>query len=150
MIASALLCRFADHWAAHTLRLQGSEGKELQRRWINNQTELVRLQNDNQALSESLQRLRAENTILMQKRRRLEGQFEHTQEDIKKLNIGMTSMHRDIQRINNLISQNSDLRTILQVGWRRAPPPPAGGGPFRWAAHTRLGLAGGSGSACNV
>lgn len=91
------------------------EGKDLQRRWITNQTELVRLQNDNQALSEALQRLRAENTILTQKRRRLEAQFEHTQADIKALSTNMTHLHHDIQRINALISQNSQLRTILQA-----------------------------------
>jgi len=92
---------------------KGAEGKELQRRWIGFQTELVGLSNDNAGMAEALTRLRAEHTILTQKRRRLEAAYEHTQADVKKLGAGMAHLHRDIQRINGMISQNAELRAVL-------------------------------------
>lgn len=48
---------------------KGSESKELQRRWIGCQQELVGLQNENGGLTETLARLRAEHTVLFQKKR---------------------------------------------------------------------------------
>lgn len=48
---------------------KGQESKELQRRWINYQQELVALQNENGGLTETLARLRAEHTVLFQKKR---------------------------------------------------------------------------------
>lgn len=92
---------------------KGAEGRELQRRWIGHQTELVALSNENAAATEALARLRAEQTILSQKRRRLEATYERVQADVKRLGANMARLHRDIQRINGLISTNADLRAAL-------------------------------------
>ena len=43
---------------------KGVQGRELQRRWIQHQTELVALQNENAALTEDVARLKAEHTVV--------------------------------------------------------------------------------------
>lgn len=92
---------------------KGGESKELQRRWIGYQQELVGLQNDNGGLTETLARLRAEHTVLFQKKRRLEQQFEHQQREIKGLSSSMGRLRVDLQRVNGLIAQNSAARAAL-------------------------------------
>ncbi|GIL43650.1 hypothetical protein Vafri_1318 [Volvox africanus] len=92
---------------------KGQESKELQRRWINYQQELVGLQNENGGLTETLARLRAEHTVLFQKKRRLEQQLEGQEKAIKGLNSGMARLHVDLQRVNGLIASNSAARAAL-------------------------------------
>ncbi len=48
---------------------KAAESKELQRRWIGYQQELVGLQNEKGGLTETMARLRAEHTVLFQKKR---------------------------------------------------------------------------------
>lgn len=93
---------------------KGLESKELQRRWIGYQNELVQLQGENQQQAEGVARMRAENTILFQKKRRLEGQLETQQKEMKALQAGMVRLGVDLQRINGLIAQNSSAREALK------------------------------------
>ncbi|KAG1659381.1 hypothetical protein FOA52_007844 [Chlamydomonas sp. UWO 241] len=93
---------------------KGTESKELQRRWIQCQTELVSLQNDNGSLTETVARMRAEHTVLFQKRRRLEQQLEQQQKDLRALNASMGRLGVDLQRVNALIAQNSSAREALR------------------------------------
>lgn len=53
---------------------RGEEGRELQRRWVGWQTELVQLQQENNRLAQDLQRLKAHHTITNHKRTRLRQQ----------------------------------------------------------------------------
>ena len=53
---------------------KGEEGRELQRRWVGWQTELVGLQAENNRLALDLQRLKAHHTITHHKRTRLRQQ----------------------------------------------------------------------------
>ncbi len=53
---------------------KGEEGRELQRRWVGWQTELVGLQAENNRLAQDLQRLKAHHTITHHKRTRLRQQ----------------------------------------------------------------------------
>jgi hypothetical protein len=48
----------------HEIGGKGLQGRELQRRWIQHQTELVALQNENAALTEDVARLKAERTVV--------------------------------------------------------------------------------------
>eukprot|EP00798_Chlamydomonas_sp_ICE-L_P001679 gene1679-33074_t len=96
------------------IETKGLESKDLQRRWIGYQTELVALQNDNSALAEAVTRMRSEHTILFQKKRRLEAQFESQQKEIRNLNTGMGRLDVELQRINRLIADNSSSRQMLQ------------------------------------
>ncbi|CAG9461572.1 unnamed protein product [Pedinophyceae sp. YPF-701] len=93
---------------------KGVEGKELQRRWINFQTELVGVVNDNNAMEEAIQRRKAEITVIMQKRRRLEQQYEHTVKDIKGLDQAVARMQGEMQRLNGLIAKNAGLQQELE------------------------------------
>ena len=54
---------------------KGEEGRELQRRWVGWQTELVELQAENNRLAQDLQRLKATHTITHHKRTRLRQQY---------------------------------------------------------------------------
>ncbi|GFR48625.1 hypothetical protein Agub_g10540 [Astrephomene gubernaculifera] len=92
---------------------KAQESKELQRRWINYQQELVSLQNENGVLTETLSRLRAEHTVLFQKKRRLEQQLEGQDKAIKALESGMGRLHVDLQRVNGLIATNAAARAAL-------------------------------------
>ena len=53
---------------------KGGGGRELQRRWVGWQTELVQLQQENNRLAQDLQRLKAHHTITNHKRTRLRQQ----------------------------------------------------------------------------
>ena len=79
-------------------------------------------QNDNSSLTETVARLRAEHTVLFQKRRRLEAQLEDQNKELKSLQGGMVRLNVDLQRVNGLIAQNSSAREALKVregGMRR-------------------------------
>lgn len=89
------------------------ENRELQRRWVSVQGELVALQAQNNSAAEALTRMRAERTILSQKKRRLELTYEDQLKEIRKLQQGMTHLRTDLQRVNGLIAQNSAAREAL-------------------------------------
>lgn len=59
------------------------EGKDLQRHWINLQTELVAKHNDNSELSESHARLTSNFSILYQKKVGLEQTLEQEQKQVR-------------------------------------------------------------------
>ncbi len=48
----------------HEIDAKGLQGRDLQRRWIQHQTELVALQNENASLTEDVARLKAEHTVV--------------------------------------------------------------------------------------
>mmetsp|Transcript_9071 Transcript_9071/g.15585 ORF Transcript_9071/g.15585 Transcript_9071/m.15585 type:complete len:897 (+) Transcript_9071:228-2918(+) len=92
---------------------KGVEGKDLQRRWVGFQVELVALVNENNHMVETVQRLKSEQTVIRQRRTRLDTQFEHVNKEIKELDIAMNAMHNDLGRINALISKNTQLQEML-------------------------------------
>lgn len=92
---------------------KGVEGKDLQRRWVGFQTELVSLINENNGLAETVQRLKSEHTVLLQKRVRLDKQYEGHQKEIKELDTSVQHMHTDLQRLNTLIAKHSSLQEVL-------------------------------------
>ena len=54
---------------------KGEEGRQLQRRWVGWQTELVEVAGENNRLAQDLQRLKASHTITHHKRTRLRQQY---------------------------------------------------------------------------
>jgi len=92
---------------------KGQEGKDLQRRWIGFQTELVALVNENNGLAETVQRLKSEHTVLLQRRARLDSQYDMHQKEIKELDSNVSHMHTDMQRLNTLIAKNANLQELL-------------------------------------
>lgn len=57
--------------------------------------------------------MRAEQTVLVQKRRRLEAASESHTKDIRGLNAAMGRLHVQLQRLNGLIASNSAARESL-------------------------------------
>lgn len=90
------------------------EGKELQRRWIAFQTELVQVLSDNNAAEERVQRKKAEHTVLYRKRLRLEQQYDHHVRGIKELDQAMARLQGEMGRLNQLIAKNVDLQRALE------------------------------------
>ena len=58
--------------------------------------------------------MRAEHTVLFQRKRRLEQQHESHQREIKGLVAAMGRLHVELQRVNALIAANSSARQALQ------------------------------------
>jgi chromosome segregation ATPase len=71
---------------ARELLQKDAEGKDLQRHWINLQTELVAKQNENSQLSESQARLTSNFSILYQKKVGLERELDQEQNQVGTIN----------------------------------------------------------------
>lgn len=91
------------------------EGKALQRRWIQFQTQLVAVVHENNALEEKTTRQKSEHTVVQHKRARMERQYEAAVKDIRELETAMARMQNEMTRINELIAKNSELQEALQV-----------------------------------
>ena len=89
------------------------ENAELQRNWIKNQTELVTVQNSNQAVAERVHDMRAKLSILAQKQTRIEAQFEKQERELKELSRGSASLHNEMSRINQLLADQSSKQQTL-------------------------------------
>ncbi|DBA91706.1 TPA: hypothetical protein ACH3X1_003305 [Trebouxia sp. C0004] len=92
---------------------KGEEGRELQRRWVGWQTELVGLQAENNRLAQDLQRLKAHHTITHHKRTRLRQQHDVVLREVKDLEKGIAHLHNCMARYNALIADNAGLKAQL-------------------------------------
>ena len=81
------------------------ENKELQRRWVNWQTELVTAVNENNELKEK--------TLLSARRNRLDQNLHRQKDECGQLAKAMERMHQDMVRINALRDKNSKLHDAL-------------------------------------
>lgn len=91
-----------------SIERKSSENDGLQRDWIKLQTELVNSKNHNSQLRESIQELRAQCTILTQKRNRMLTSTKQQREDIANLTRMTQNMHLEMTKLNTLISTNSN------------------------------------------
>lgn len=89
------------------------ENKELQRRWVNWQTELVTMVNENNELTEKTQRLKQEKTLLTARRNRLDQNLTRQKEECGQLSKAMERMRQDMVRINALRDKNAKLHDAL-------------------------------------
>eukprot|EP00906_Rhabdomonas_costata_P029190 RCo041213 len=85
---------------------KSNENDQLQRDWIKAQTELVNTKNYTSKLTESIMELRAQATILEQKKIRLTGQSKQQATEISQLEHEIKLMHLRQKKLNELISQN--------------------------------------------
>jgi len=92
---------------------KGVESRELQTRWLQCQTELVTLQSDNENLVEALARMKSEQAVMFQKKRRLEQQMEQHDKEVKALIAAMGRLRVELQHVNELIATNGAARTAL-------------------------------------
>jgi hypothetical protein len=66
-------------------------------------------------LAETIARLKAEHTVLFQKKRRLDTQLEGQVKETRLLNQSMGRLDVELQRINGMIARNSAARETLKV-----------------------------------
>eukprot|EP00892_Ulva_mutabilis_P005312 jgi/Ulvmu1/3152/UM015_0192.1 len=90
------------------------ESKDLQRHWINLQTELVARQNENSELSEQHARLSSHFSILFQKKAALQKSLDCEMKEISSLEKQMNHANKDMTRLNSLISSNTELAAALE------------------------------------
>lgn len=86
---------------------------ELQREWIKTQTELVALVSQTNNEQEQLQELASRQTILTQKKIRLNNLYASHLGEVKELRKMIKAMHTDMAKLNDLISKNTSLQGEL-------------------------------------
>jgi chromosome segregation ATPase len=92
---------------------KSSENDALQRDWIRLQTELVNCKNYGNQLSESIRELRAQCTILTQKRNRMLTATKQQREEIVDLERTTQAMHLDMKKLNTLAHRNNQTQEEL-------------------------------------
>jgi chromosome segregation ATPase len=92
---------------------KSAENDQLQHEWIKLQTELVNGKNYNNQLSDVIQELRAQCTILSQKRDRLTSQTQKESKEISTLEGHTQAMHLEMKRVNTLVCKNAEQQDAI-------------------------------------
>jgi chromosome segregation ATPase len=92
---------------------KSSENDSLQRDWIRLQTELVNSRTSGHKLQESIRELRAQCTILMQKRTRMLASMKKQNADMSNLEKTTAAMHLQMKRLNTLVCDNSENQELI-------------------------------------
>lgn len=105
------------HAEVHNLKKQIAAVKEsseaLQRRWLTDQTSLVAATNEAEVKTTKLREASSQAVLLNQKRIRLDAAIENHKSELKRLEVGIKTMHDDMARINALIAKNEQLTKRL-------------------------------------
>eukprot|EP01059_Diplonema_ambulator_P009430 TRINITY_DN19294_c0_g1_i3.p1 TRINITY_DN19294_c0_g1~~TRINITY_DN19294_c0_g1_i3.p1 ORF type:complete len:938 (+),score=464.52 TRINITY_DN19294_c0_g1_i3:134-2815(+) len=89
------------------------ENDSLQRDWIRAQTELVNTKTKASELGKAIQELKAQSTILTQKRMKLTSNAKQQGKEIRKLDEQMESMHLLQRKLNDLLAKNAETQGQL-------------------------------------
>ncbi|KAL9658466.1 hypothetical protein ABK040_006008 [Willaertia magna] len=89
------------------------ENEQVKKDWVRYQNELVRLMNRSDELSEEIKHIKSKYTILSQRRGRFTNSTNHEREQIKELTSEMENMHKVLERLNNNISKNTEIQSLL-------------------------------------
>eukprot|EP00697_Spironema_sp_BW2_P004677 gnl/Spiro4/1634_TR862_c0_g1_i1.p1 gnl/Spiro4/1634_TR862_c0_g1~~gnl/Spiro4/1634_TR862_c0_g1_i1.p1 ORF type:complete len:871 (+),score=364.36 gnl/Spiro4/1634_TR862_c0_g1_i1:244-2856(+) len=89
------------------VRRRTEECAELQRRWIRKQTELLSLTATNSKLQDTVAELRAETTVIGQKRRRLYATFNETDKQMNELRNGIRVLNSELARLGARAGSNT-------------------------------------------
>eukprot|EP00756_Hemistasia_phaeocysticola_P034682 Hpha_TRINITY_DN16537_c0_g10::TRINITY_DN16537_c0_g10_i1::g.136605::m.136605 len=90
-----------------SITAKSAENDVLQRDWIKAQTELVNTKTKSGQLAEAISELKAQSTILTQKRTRLTNNARTQAEEIRSLDKQMEAMHLLQRKLNDLLARNS-------------------------------------------
>jgi chromosome segregation ATPase len=101
------------HNLTKAIATKSEECAAMQRQWLNKQTELVSMQNEATSKSENISDLKAQQTVLNQKRVRLEGSCNLQLKETKELSSKISTMRTDMSKLNQLISRNSQKQAML-------------------------------------
>jgi chromosome segregation ATPase len=101
--------------ATREIAAKEKASKELQRRWVGYQTDLVATVNENNQLAEKTQRLKAEKTVLVARRARLEKNRQRQAEEIRALDKASDRAHADATKINVASAKNARRLEVLET-----------------------------------
>ena len=90
-----------------------SENRELEKRWLGSQTELVTVQMEKQKQSNITSQLAAQEAILEQKRMRVDRNIATAQKEVASIKKDINDLHLDMSRLNELIHSNTNLHQKL-------------------------------------
>ena len=82
------------------------DNRVLERRWLKTQTELVGVLNETDEVTTKTRELSSQETILVQKRVRLDKQIAAQEVDIRQLRTSIGGLHQDMTRLNTLIAES--------------------------------------------
>jgi chromosome segregation ATPase len=101
------------HNLTKAIGAKAEECASMQRQWLTTQTNLVTMQNASNDKSDSISDLKAKETVLNQKRIRMEGSCNVQTKETKELDGKITQMRLDMAKLNFLISKNKDKHHML-------------------------------------
>jgi chromosome segregation ATPase len=87
---------------------------QVQKQWIQNQTELIQKQNSHMSLSSDCDELRTHKSILEQKKLRLNNQVEGHEKEIRQLEVAKKNLDFEMNKLNDLFYKNTDLQEKLK------------------------------------
>uniref|UniRef100_A0A8B9GTB7 Coiled-coil domain containing 40 n=1 Tax=Astyanax mexicanus TaxID=7994 RepID=A0A8B9GTB7_ASTMX len=96
------------------LKEVGAETKEKQRILLWQQGEIVKLSQERQAQNSAVLTLHTQLTILQQKKIKIESEYEQNQRGLAELERFSKSLRLDMQKLQSLVNQNSQLSQELQ------------------------------------
>ena len=82
------------------------QNRELERQWLRLQTEFVKVVSEAEAEQATVQELSSTETILLQKRTRLDGKIAQQNTELKELEGQVRRMHNDMHKLNELIAEH--------------------------------------------
>merc|ERR1712159_453728 len=91
-----------------------SENQEIQRDWLQSQTQLVSVTANLENLNEEISTNTSKMTVLEQKRLRINDKIATAKREVKDLDRSLQHMHNDMDKLNSLISRNKELRDRLK------------------------------------
>jgi chromosome segregation ATPase len=100
------------HIGKETERLDG-ENRDLEKRWLGSQTELVMVNGEKQKQADITSQLAAQEAILEQKRMRVDRNISSAQKEVASIKKDINGLHLDMSRLNELIHSNTDLHQKL-------------------------------------
>merc|ERR1712159_602107 len=91
-----------------------SENQEIQRDWLQSQTQLVSVLGTLDNLNSNIRNNTSKMTVLEQKRLRINDKIATAKREVKELDRSLQHMHNDMDKLNSLISRNKELRDRLK------------------------------------
>jgi len=90
-----------------------SENREMEKRWLRTQTELVSVSDETVKQSNLNSQLGSQEAILEQKRMRVDRNIASSKKEIAFIKKGINGLHLDMSRLNELIHSNTSLHQKL-------------------------------------
>lgn len=98
---------------SNSITNKGRENERMKKIWIRQQKELVNQLEENERMAEDLRDAKTRQTILLQKKIRLENQARSEEKEIAKYEGDISRMHQELLKLNTIISKNATTQKDL-------------------------------------